>query len=581
MIPPGEKIIEKKICRISGQEFFVTDKDLEFYDKISPVFSGKKYAIPGPTLCPDERMRRRLLWRNEYKIYKRKCDGTGKDIISVFRPDAPFPVYDADYWWGDAWSGYDHALDFDFSKAFFPQFQTLFHRVPQISRSVIQNQNSDYVNQAGWNKDCYLLFEGSNNEKCYFSHCLNNSKTSMDMLYSMKCELCFECVDCTGCFNTFFSQNCTNCIDSYFLKNCIGCKNCFWCTNLSHKEYYFLNKSYSKQEYEEKKKWANIKDVTELQKVKWYFLKQAQNMPVKYYEGHKNENVSGDYLQECFNCHTCFDLFHCRDSRYCAYFQNGKSLYDVNVFGADKGGELCLECHEVGDGVYGLAFCDQSFNGLKNSFYSKMCANNGENIFGCIGLKKAKNCVLNKSYSTQEYEILCWKIVDHMRWTGEWGEFFPHELSPFGYNETIAQEYFPLNETQAKEKGWNWHNEESKWSSTNSYTPLPISQYDERIVGYEWAQKNIDELLGAIVICEITGKPFKLIKQELLFYVQNGIPLPTKHPDQRHKERMALRNPREIYERNCAECAKSITTTYSPARPEKVFCEECYHKLVY
>ncbi len=75
-------------------------------------------------------------------------------------------------------------------------------------------------------------------------------------------------------------------------------------------------------------------------------------MPVKYYEGQKNENVSGDYLQECFNCYGCFDLFHCRDSRYCAYFQNGKSLYDVNVFGADKGGELCLECHEIGDGVY-------------------------------------------------------------------------------------------------------------------------------------------------------------------------------------------------------------------------------------
>ena len=27
---------------------------------------------------------------------------------------------------------------------------------------------------------------------------------------------------------------------------------------------------------------------------------------------------------------------------------------------------------------------------------------------------------------------------------GEWGEFFPSTLSPFGYNETVAQEYFPL-----------------------------------------------------------------------------------------------------------------------------------------
>ena len=28
---------------------------------------------------------------------------------------------------------------------------------------------------------------------------------------------------------------------------------------------------------------------------------------------------------------------------------------------------------------------------------------------------------------------------------GEWGEFFPASLSPFGYNETVANEYYPLS----------------------------------------------------------------------------------------------------------------------------------------
>ena len=49
-----------------------------------------------------------------------------------------------------------------------------------------------------------------------------------------------------------------------------------------------------------------------------------------------------------------------------------------------------------------------------------------------------------------------------MRSTGEWGEFFPHELSPFGYNETVAQEYFPMTEGEVKSRGWNWHTEEVK-----------------------------------------------------------------------------------------------------------------------
>ena len=81
--------------------------------------------------------------------------------------------------------------------------------------------------------------------------------------------------------------------------------------------------------------------------------------------------------------------------------------------------------------------------------------------------------------------------------------------------------------------------------------------------------------------CEITKKPFKIIKQELAFYIENHLPLPTKHSDERHNERMSLRNPRELHERTCAECKKKIITTYRPERKEKVVCEACYKKLVY
>ena len=107
MLPPGEKIIETKKCRISGHEFAVTDKDLEFYEKVSPVFGGKKYAIPSPTLCPDERLRRRMIFRNEITLYKRTCDLTGKSIISLYNPTYTGPVYDVSSWWGDSWNPLD------------------------------------------------------------------------------------------------------------------------------------------------------------------------------------------------------------------------------------------------------------------------------------------------------------------------------------------------------------------------------------------------------------------------------------------------------------------------------------------
>ena len=37
-IPPGENIIEKRKCSISGEEFVITEKDRDFYDMLSPVF---------------------------------------------------------------------------------------------------------------------------------------------------------------------------------------------------------------------------------------------------------------------------------------------------------------------------------------------------------------------------------------------------------------------------------------------------------------------------------------------------------------------------------------------------------------
>jgi hypothetical protein len=52
-----------------------------------------------------------------------------------------------------------------------------------------------------------------------------------------------------------------------------------------------------------------------------------------------------------------------------------------------------------------------------------------------------------------------------MRSTGEWGEFFPHELSPFGYDETVAQEYFPMTEEEVKNmpRFHEWKNSSQAW----------------------------------------------------------------------------------------------------------------------
>ena len=37
-IPPDEHLIEERVCKHCSVVFPITDKDMEFYDKVSPVF---------------------------------------------------------------------------------------------------------------------------------------------------------------------------------------------------------------------------------------------------------------------------------------------------------------------------------------------------------------------------------------------------------------------------------------------------------------------------------------------------------------------------------------------------------------
>jgi hypothetical protein len=45
----NDPIVERKVCTASGTEFPIYQSDLDFYDKVSPVFNGIKYLSYGWT----------------------------------------------------------------------------------------------------------------------------------------------------------------------------------------------------------------------------------------------------------------------------------------------------------------------------------------------------------------------------------------------------------------------------------------------------------------------------------------------------------------------------------------------------
>lgn len=576
-LPPHEKIIEMKKCRLSWQEFFVTDRDLEFYDKISPVFNGKKYSIPSPTLCPEERMRRRLSFRNERKLYHGKCAKTWNQIISIYSHEKDYIVYDPKVWWGDDWNPHDFQAKFDFSRPFFPQFDELLKKTPKPALANWFGENSDYCNQCYYLKNCYLCFCTDYSEDCEYLYGSFECKNCFDCLNIEKCEYCHECIGCASCFNCHECRDCRDSRDMLFCFDCSSCHDCFGCTNLRNKSYHFFNEELTPDVY--KKRLEEYRSASE--KIQKPIIERVNHMMKNaLYRDTKNigcESCTGDFLHGCKNAYECFDGREMIESKFDCLVPTGcEHCYDWTGMNWSWNNEwISID----GNNIHFSAYV-YSWNA--NVFYSHCCANGWHDLFGCSWLKKSDHCILNTPYSVQEYEELCSKIIDHMNNTGEWWEFFPTEMSPFRYDETVANEQFPLSEKEVRAKWWKWKGEEETSSYHGDYyAPLEIDQYDEKKIGFEIAQKNIYEVINWILKCEATWKPFKIIKQELVFYIEHGIPLPTKHPDERHSERMGKINPRKLYEKKCNECTKMMITTYALGRPEKVMCEECYRKLVY
>ncbi|MBU0670943.1 hypothetical protein KKF29_02180, partial [Patescibacteria group bacterium] len=70
-------------------------------------------------------------------------------------------------------------------------------------------------------------------------------------------------------------------------------------------------------------------------------------------------------------------------------------------------------------------------------------------MFGSISVRNQEFCILNKQYDEASFDKLKIKIVEHMKNMGEYGQFWPIQNSPFCYNETAAQDNYPLDKKDA------------------------------------------------------------------------------------------------------------------------------------
>ncbi len=552
----NDPIVERKTCRVSWVQFAIFQSDLDFYKKISPTFDGKKFEIPTPTLCQEERQRRRLLFRNERKLYKRKCDATGEMIISNYSSDKTYSVFKESYRWSELWTQKEYTISK--KERFSSSFNELLEQVPHMSLMVKMNENCTYVNWCGNSKNCYLVFDTDFAEDSMYWSLIRYSQDVVDSDNIYYSNTVYASVNCTESSNLFW---CLECDSSHFLYNCAlctGCSDCIWCTNLTNKQYCIDNIQYSKEEYLKKAEKRKIK-------VPHNFLHRA------CYKVNASNSIWNNlyWTKECVLSH---NIWYSQNLRYCDFVTDCNNSYDISSFWWTT--EWSIECSSIGLQCKSIYYSSIITANCSNIYYSYVLFN-CKDMFGCAFMKNAQYCIFNKQYTKETYEIEVAKIIWHMMKTWEWWEFFDPSLSPFGYNETVAQEYFPLTRDEAlarwyKRQDTNYDPVIPVWvqTLTGDQIPADISTVDESIC-------------KKILVCEITWRPFMIQKAELAFYQKHSIPLPRRHPDQRHADRMKLRPPRELHLRTCDATWKEILSVYLQDVPFKVYSQEAYSQEVF
>lgn len=557
-----------KLCTQCKKEFEIMDEDKAFYVKID---------VPEPRLCPPCRDRRRWASGNDLSLSMRSCDLCKKQTISMYSPTSPYTVYCTQCYWSDAWDAASYGKDFDFSRTFFEQFNELQKQVPRLAASTFNCEESPYINNCGDMKRCYMCTSCGFCEGCFYLIWGELNRECSDGFRVQKSELCYELVNSSENYHSAWLFQCEGMIDSYFCYDSKNCTKCIFSSNLRNKTLHIYNKPVSEEEYS-----VFVKTLSSAVNVKKYtdeWRAMIQKAIHRNLVQRNCESTLGDFVSNATDSYVVYDCDDIQQMRYSSFIVGGaSSCMDITSYGF--GCELSYEGYGLGGGAYGCCFTRQCVDGCADLSYSDLCSESHD-LFGCVNMRKKSRCIFNKQYSQEEYSQLRGKLIDHMRKTGEYGEYFPGSLSPFGYNESSAMLYYPLVREEAIALGYRWSDEllQIKGKETIAWSDVPDT--------IEECPRSLSDEIFTCTGCE---RNYKIIKQECEFLEKMHLPLPRICPQCRHVARIALRNPQTFWHRQCMceksdhghtdRCRTEFETSYTPNRVEIVYCEHCYQKEI-
>lgn len=496
----------QRVCTSTGRLFVITEAEQALIAKLESLHPLLKVGdIPLPTVHPLEFNRQLQSFVSLMSLFESKSVISHTPLITRYNPALGYKVVTYDEFWSDQVDNTSVGKEYDFSRPFFQQWNELMHAVVMQPLVQISCENSKYVDSSSSLKNCYLCFGMGESEGCMY--CLKTcyplrNRDCVDCIGIVDCELCYSCIHCDHAYDC---QHCSDCIDCYQCfgsRDLVGCKYCFGCVGLRQAKYYLFNQAVTKEVYEAFIRDAKLESYQSRQKYleqcrQFYKQNSTQVNTIK-----QSENALGRYLK---NCHNVYECEYAESLEDCGWTTGafGKDIWRGEVYQGELAYQSAIMSGRLG-------FCNSISSGSEN-FYSYMIWGSNS-CFGCVMLKQKEYCILNKQYSKEAYESLVPRIIAHMKSTGEWGQFFPSKYAPH---------YF----------------EESQAGQLHCSKPVLVTIDSCSCDSSSWIDTihdgSIDEIVEKLWTCMVTGKVFKLVRQEVDFYQRQRIPLPRIHWQER------------------------------------------------
>lgn len=534
-------------CPITNENFKVSDQEQQLLARL---------GFNLPQVAPAERLRALLSFRGGRRLYRRNCQLSGEPILSIYPPAAQFPVFSPALWWDSHERRAQLKKTYTPDVSFFIQLYELWNIVPRPAVTAMNCAQSTAVDNSASVSNSLLISDSYQVDRCSYGAFLLRCTVCADCLFCSDCSRCYDCAGCSNCTGLGWSDNCFDCSGGAFLSGCVGCSNCYCCSNLTGAENCLFNRQATAEEiarfiseYKLHTPATDRRLVDELREQS-AIDKRGMKVPARWSDD--QSLGTGNYLirssaEDSYFVSDSTELFHC--------FGLHQSAGCIDSIGF--GGKLSDSYQAVGCSGSRI-LSSISCGDCRDIWYSSHCFD-CSHLVGCVGLIGREYCILNQQYTAEQFGEIRDYIAETLHMRNIWGAFFTSTFAGIHYNGSQAQEFMPLSEIQAELLQFDWDQELDA-----AVVPTEANDPPATLTAAAGADEQ-GVLEKTAMICEITGRLFRLSRLEYELYRELCVPPPARCFEQRHSERLKRCFAGRLYSVTSAATGQNIVSASPPS----------------